>query len=295
MTIDEVIRRMPGWADAHPVVGRLEGGITNANFRVDVRGDAFVVRIPGRETASLGIDRGREHACTVAAFRTGIGPEVTAFLEPEGVLVTRFIPGTAVAAVDAAMLARVGASLARVHAGSPFPGEFRPFGTVIDYLRRCGPAAALPEGFASALARAETVAHALSVHAPPDAPCHNDLLAANFIDDGRLIRILDWEYAAMGDPFFDLGNLAANLELDETAVRVLLESSIGQVSETALARVSLMRILSDLREAMWGQLQLTLSDLDFDFAAYARRHFTRCAAALADPALSARLHLVQEG
>lgn len=295
MTIDDVLQRIPAWRGAGPVATRLNGGITNQNYRVTVAGESFVVRIPGRDTAALGIDRERERACTAAAAGLGIGPEVAPFPAPPDILITRFIPGQPVEAVTPALLARIGTALARVHAGPAFPGVFRPFATVIDYLRRCGPDAQLPEGFASLLSRAETVDRALRATAPPDRPCHNDLLLANVIDDGRELRILDWEYAAMGDPWFDLGNFAANQELDEPAERLLLAAYAGEATEAALARLSLMRVLSDLREAMWGQLQLTLSELDFDFAGYARRHFDRCAAALADSGLPARLSLVQGG
>jgi len=295
VTIDDAVERMPGWAAARPAITPLAGGITNTNFRVDVAAASFVVRLPGAQTSILGIDRQREVACSRVAHAVGIGPEVVAFLEPEGILVTRFIPGIPVTPGDAgdpAMLRRMAASLRRVHDGPAFPGTFRPFGTVIDYLRACGPDTVLPRGFTGILRQAEAVDRVLRATAPPDRSCHNDLLAANFIDDGTTIRILDWEYAAMGDPFFDLGNFAANQELDEAGVRMLVEAYAGRVTDADLARVALMRILSDLREAMWGEFQLKLSSIDFDFSAYALRHFSRCASQLADPKTESNLGVV---
>ena len=101
--------------------------------------------------------------------------------------------------------------------------------------------------------------------------CHNDLLAANFIDDGERVWVVDWEYAGMGDPFFDLANFAVNNGLDEEGETALLEA-YGSADVRAL---TLMRFMSDFREAMWGVVQQAISELDFDFAAYADEHFER--------------------
>jgi thiamine kinase-like enzyme len=106
-------------------------------------------------------------------------------------------------------------------------------------------------------------------------PCHNDLLNANFIDDGVRIRIVDWEYAGMGDPFFDLGNFGVNNGLTADEDEFLLQSYEGSVQTERLARLSLMRVVSDFREAMWGVLQQGISALDVDFVAYAEEHFDR--------------------
>ena len=106
-------------------------------------------------------------------------------------------------------------------------------------------------------------------------PCHNDLLNANFIDDGTRIRIVDWEYAGMGDPFFDLGNFSVNHDLTPDEDAILLEAYEGEVRPPRLARLALMRIVSDFREAMWGVLQQGISTLDVDFVTYADEHFER--------------------
>jgi thiamine kinase-like enzyme len=106
-------------------------------------------------------------------------------------------------------------------------------------------------------------------------PCHNDLLNANFIDDGSRIRIIDWEYAGMGDPFFDLGNFSINHELTPDEDELLLGAYDGDVRPARLARLTLMRVVSDFREAMWGVLQQGISSLDVDFVAYAASSFDR--------------------
>src|SRR5262249_23619059 len=111
-------------------------------------------------------------------------------------------------------------------------------------------------------------------------PCHNDLLNANFIDDGSRIRIVDWEYAGMGDPYFDLGNFRINHELDAEAAGTLAAAYLGlghgaRPPAASAARLTLMRVVSDFREAMWGVLQQGISTLDVDFVAYAAEHFDR--------------------
>jgi thiamine kinase-like enzyme len=109
----------------------------------------------------------------------------------------------------------------------------------------------------------------------PLRPCHNDLLNANLIDDGERIRIVDWEYAGMGDVFFDLANFSINHGLDEARNEELLRAYFGEVRAEDLHALALMRFMSDFREAMWGVVQLAVSELDVDFEAYAREHFER--------------------
>ena len=144
-----------------------------------------------------------------------VGPEVVAFVEPEGWLVTRFIEGRVPAPEElrlARVLRRVGQALRLVHSGAPLPSRFDSFRVVEDYL-----ATALQRGAASpgvGLGGHDRRSDRARPPRSPPVPCHNDLLNANFIDDGERLRIVDWEYAGMGDPFFDLANFAINHELD---------------------------------------------------------------------------------
>ncbi len=288
MTIDEIINRM-GWDRRDDLrVEMLPGGITNLNYRVDVGDEAYVVRIPGQDSERLGIDRSREHGCTVAAHRAGVAPAVIAYFEEDGVLVTRFLPGRGLAEDEMRrprMLTRVAETMRRYHEGPEFPGVFSPFQTVRDYLAFAAPRGApLPERFDWMLAQADRLE---SVMGAPDRlrPCHNDLLLANWIDDGARLWIVDWEYAAMGGIFFDLGNFAVHLQLGDAEEETLLRAYFGRPLPAAAARLKLMKIISDLREAMWAMVQVTISTLDYDFAAYGRKHFDRYTAQLGDPRL----------
>jgi thiamine kinase-like enzyme len=262
------------WPGQPVSIEPLGGGITNRNFKVGADGKEFVLRIGGTDTELLGIDRAAEHAASSVAAELGLGPEVVAFIEPEGYLVTRFVEGE-VGKVD---LARVGAALRRLHDGPALPGRFDSFRVVEAYrvtAREHG--VAVPSAYEVAKALADRIERLRS--GAPLRPCHNDLLNANFIDDGDRLWLVDWEYAGMGDPFFDLGNFAVNHELAEEGENALL-AAYGSDEGDALV---LMRFMSDFREAMWGIVQLAISELDFDFAAYAEEHFERLARTAADP------------
>ena len=262
------------WPGQQVSIEPLGGGITNRNFKVGAGGQEFVLRIGGTDTELLGIDRAAEHAASRIAAELGLGPEVVAFIEPEGYLVTRFVDGE-VGKVD---VERVGAALRRLHDGPALPGRFDSFRVVETYrvtAREHG--VAVPSAYEAAKELADRIEHRRS--GAPLRPCHNDLLNANFIDDGVRLWLVDWEYAGMGDPFFDLGNFAVNHELTEEGEKALL-AAYGSHEADALV---LMRFMSDFREAMWGIVQLAISDLDFDFDAYAQEHFERLARTAAEP------------
>ena len=255
----------------------LGGGITNHNLKVEVDGERFVLRVAGKDTGLLGIDRSVELAATKAAAAAGIGPEVVDFVEPEGWLVTRFLEGQIPPLErmrEPGMLARVAAALRAFHGGPEIPGRFDSFRVVETYRD-------------TSLARGGRVppdyewAHDLACRiearraAAPAVPCHNDLLNANFLDDGERLCIVDWEYAGMGDPFFDLANFSINHELDDSASAAFLHEYFGNDPGEELGTLALMRFMSDFREAMWGVVQSAVSELAFDFDAYAGEHFER--------------------
>jgi thiamine kinase-like enzyme len=290
------LRRLPELGTGELTLTALSGGITNRNFLVSGAPDGarFVVRLAGNDTYLLGISREVEHAATVTAAGVGVGPEVIAFVRPEGYLVTRFIEGSPIPEAEMRTpdrLRAVGATLRRIHDGPAIPGLFVPFRIVEAYraLAQSRGVTIPPEfDLAEAIARRIELA---CLTAPLELrPCHNDLLNANFIDDGARIRIVDWEYAGMGDPYFDLGNFSINHELDTEQDALLLAAYLGEAPSPALAaRLTLMRVLSDFREAMWGVLQQGISTLDVDFVAYAADHFDRLLTVAGRPAFKRAL------
>jgi thiamine kinase-like enzyme len=267
-----------GEPESEPVP--LLGGITNRNFRLRWAGRECVLRLPGKDTALLGIDRVAERDATAAA---PAGPNVVAFDEELGCLVTEFIDGRPVAAEElrGPLLAEVAATLRAIHAGPALRHTFSPWERVDAYrltARRHG--MPLPVGFQEVDLAADQIAEALGPR--PSVPCHNDLLTANFLHDGRRLRILDWEYAGMGDPLFDLANLAANNEFAEPDEERLLAAYFGAAKPELLAGLRLMRLMAAFWEAMWAVVQSAVSELDFDFAGYAAEHLARVRERLAD-------------
>jgi thiamine kinase-like enzyme len=291
----DAMQRVPELAGRELVLTVLSGGITNRNFLVTIPGaaDRYVIRLAGNDTHLLGISREVEHAATVAAAGVGVGPEVTAFIRPEGYLVTRFIEGSPV--TDAAVhrpatLERIAQSLRRIHDGPPVPGLFVPL-RIVEAYRALAAARGvpIPDAYETAARIGRRIEVACLANPVELRPCHNDLLNANFIDDGERIRIVDWEYAGMGDPFFDLGNFSINHGLTPEEDAHLL-AAYGEGGRTDhLARLTLMRVVSDFREAMWGVLQQGISTLDVDFVAYAAEHFDRLRANASTPAFERAL------
>ncbi len=292
----------------------LSGGITNHNFRVTLGGEDYVVRVHGRDTELLGIDREAEQlACRVAA-ELGIAPELVACFED--CLVTRFVACDPVVPHElAASVAQIARALRGFHdSPAKLPVRFWVPELLEDYAMRVrAHGVRLPSAYGRAAALASRIAVALPLRDP--RPCHNDLLAANIIrartldeadraSGGRVagasheagarargeeerMLIVDWEYAGMGHRCFDLGNLSVNNDFDEAADERLLHAYHSRPpTDAERATLALMRILSDAREAAWGVLQAEISELDFDFARYARVHFERLNTAAEQPQLS---------
>ena len=221
--LDELTRamhRVPELAGHDLRFTALSGGITNRNFLTEAAGlrDRYVVRLAGNDTHLLGISREVEHAATVAAAGVGVGPEVVAFIRPEGYLVTKFIVGGPV--TDEAVhrpetIRRVADSIRRIHDGPAIPGLFIPF-RIVEAYRALAMArgVTIPDAYEPATAIARRIEAAFVAEPVEIRPCHNDLLNANFIDDGDADPDLDWEYAGLGDPFFDLGNFSRQPRAD---------------------------------------------------------------------------------
>lgn len=286
--LDAIVHRLEsrlGKASGPPTP--LEGGITNRNYRVRFGEQDYVVRLPGKDTALLGISRAAERLANETAARIGIAPDVAA--SDEWCLVTRYVACTP---IDGPRLRAatepVAAALRAFHdSGVRLPVRFWVPDLLEQYATIVGErGGTLPGQYESARALAARIGAALPLSDP--VPCHDDLLPGNLIvvDDGSQVMFVDWEYAGMGHRMFDLGNLAVNNDFDEAVDERLLAAYFGEPPSPARrAALRLMRMMSDAREAAWGVVQGVISELDFDFAGYAERHFARLARTASDPRL----------
>jgi thiamine kinase-like enzyme len=276
--IDLILDSVPTLRGQERFVTPLRGGIANRNYLVDTSNKSFVLCIGSDNTELLGIDRSVEYACSLAAAKLGVGTEVIDFLPEHRSIVMGFARGRVLRPGDVqepAVLARIVAALRRYHDGPAGAGIFSPVAVVGDYYALAwNRQAAFPPSIGEAMARLAQIEADLDRDMAP-CPCHNDLLSSNLVDDGSTVRLIDWEYAGMGDRIFDLGNLAANNDFDEAHERLLLELYFGELNPSQLRQLRLMRLVSDLRESMWGFLQAGISVLDYEFLHYGRTHLDR--------------------
>jgi thiamine kinase-like enzyme len=282
-------RLWPGRVGAVAVLG---AGITRHNARVTLdTGESYVLRAGGRDTELLGIRRDREYEASLIAAAVGVGPQVVELLEPEGIVVTRWIEGEVVTIErlrQPATLRRVALALRAVHAGPPLPGRFDAFRVVEEYRSIVfSYGAAVPPSYAWARQVARQVEAARG--RAPERPCHNDLVAANVIDDGRRIRIVDWEYAGMGDVFYDLACIAVHAGLDAEGRAALLDAYADRPTAHERRALELMRFMADFREAMWALAQSAVAEVDYDFPEHAERHFERLRQTAEEPSFQEAL------
>jgi thiamine kinase-like enzyme len=285
--LDAAIRSIPAWKGASLEIVPIEAGRTNRNFRVTADGEPFFLRLAGKDTELLGIDRTAEQDAARAAADAGVGPEVFAYLPELGCLVTRWIDADPLSEGDLEreeVMRPVVDAIKAIHAGPELSWSFDPFRIVEDYRRISEERGVhVPEAYDGAHEKASRIEAAFARDPMPLTLCHNDLLESNFLRRGDHVWVVDHEYAGMGDPFFDLGNLSINNALSDDAQERLLDLYFGDATGAHRARLKLMRIMSDFREAMWGVVQQGLSTLDIDYVEYATKHFDRLSSTMADP------------
>lgn len=277
----------PGPAAMEP----LPGGITNHNFLVRSGGRSFVARVCA-DLGILGIDRRSEVVCQRAAHALGVAPAVVH--HEAGVLVSEYLDArtlTPEEVRDPAFVPRLAELLRTLHHGwDRLTGEmlyFSVFQTIRTYARTArGLNARLPDDTDHLLEDARRLARGLAPFVP--VLCHNDLLAANILDDGRRVRLVDWEYAGVGHPLFDLAGVSANSQFPEALEVELLTAYYGTraADPRDLRALHVLKAMSLLREALWSVIQTVASDIEFDYERYAADNFLAYREArgrLADP------------
>lgn len=295
-----VLSVLPGRPARAERIDAVAGGITNHNFRVDAGGRAWFVRLAGADTEVLGIVRSEESASATVAAALGIAPPVVAALtDPPGLVIEFLADARTAEPADLRrpeIIATVSTHLRALHAAPPSRVAFPVF-RIIE--RHAADAAArgvtVPRGYRELAAALVRVESAMASAAP--VRCHNDLLTGNFLlgpaahhDGAQRVWLVDFEYCGMNDRHFDLGNLAQHHDYGDAEVELLAIGYFGVAREHDVARIELMRLASAVREGLWGVVQQSVSDLDFDFAGYAAKHLAQAAERAADPRHTDWLH-----
>ncbi len=278
------LERFAGLGAADITTTRL-GGLTNLVYRVETPSEKLIVRIPGAGTEAY-IDRAVELTNAQAAARAGVSPEVLWANPATGVMISRCIdPVTtmtpALFASTRGAPARAGAALAQLHSsGESFDFRFELFAMIDEYLALLAEKnATLPEGYHDIVAAAQPVREALAANPAPLAPCHNDPLCENFLDDGEKIWIVDWEYSGMNDPLWDLGDLSVEGAFSADMEAEMLTAYFGRAPSAAeQGRVVIYKAMCDLLWTLWGLIQHAGGNPAEDFWAYSIERFERCKA-----------------
>ncbi len=281
-------------------VTELPGGLTNRNLRVTTTDEGelldLVVRCSQGDPGLLGIDRDAEHLNTVVAAVAGAGPGVVEYRPDLGMLVIEFLPGHPLvndSFRDAAVLARSAEACRRLHAGGGFTNHFDMFERQAGYLavvRERG--FALPATYDDHADAWEAVRRALLTDPRPTVPCNNDLLAANFIDDGDQVWLIDYEYSGNNDACFELGNTSTECDFTPEQTEAYTEAYFGSPTAADLARVRLQALCSQYGWSLWGFIQAATSPMDFDFHGWGMERFDKAEATFRGPELDRLLREV---
>jgi len=289
LSIDGVVSLIPSWQGRRVTIQPMTGGLTNTNFRVEVDETPFFVRIPGASTDLLAVDRVNEIYNARAAAETGVAPALIHVLPDDNVMVFAFIDGRTMSnerLQAAGMPARVADSLRRLHAGPRFHQDFDMFRLIEFYLETAERHdVRIPDDYRDHLATVARIEQAVRRRALPTVPCHNDLLAENYIDDGKQLWLIDFEYSGNNDPCFELGNTCQELQYDDARMTELCLAYFGEATPSLLARMRLFALMSDVGWTLWGAIQAKISTLDFDFWDYATTRWNRARGILNGPQL----------
>jgi thiamine kinase-like enzyme len=285
--VDGAIGRVSVWKGKDVRVSQLSGGLTNENYLVEAGDQKYVMRIPGQSTELLSIDRANEVYNTKSAASTGVGPRVLEHVPGLDVLVLEFIDGTTMSAgalQSEEMAARMAASFRRLHGSPRFLQDFNMFRLIETYLQIVEDHdVTIPDGYRDWLPTVAQIERATAAGALPSMPCHNDLLCENFIDDGKTLRIVDYELSGNNDPCFDLGNTAQEAALDPDLRAALCAEYFGREDRQQLARMNLFALMSDVGWTLWGAIQARISAVEFDFAGYYSGRWERALEVMSSP------------
>jgi thiamine kinase-like enzyme len=271
---------LTGYDSPDLTITQLTGGLTNRSYRVNVSAaPSVVVRLSEGKSALLAIDRVAECANLRAAVHAGVAPRVLRCDPAAGFSVVEWIDGHTFEPHDlddSTQLARVAALTRDLHAGPRFVNDFEMFAVQRDYREVVGTRGfRLPDRYDDFAPRLAEMAAALSSSAEGTVPCHNDLLAANILDDGTRLWFIDYEYAGNNDPCFELGNIWSEASLAPERLDELVTAYYGRVRPDRIARARLFALLAQYAWTLWASIQDAVSNAEFDFWSWGMEKYER--------------------
>ncbi len=285
--IEDVIAKIPGWKGKPVSIRPVAGGLTNSNYKVIVDGVAYFVRIPGEKTELLAVDRQNEYFNTQAAATTSVGPQVYHYLPQYQVMVLEFLEAETMSNASlsqAGMPTKIAQAIKKLHGGPRFLTDFNMFRLTEYYLDICRQhAIRIPDGYSERLPVVREVEQAMAVHPLPTVPCNNDLLAENYMYDGKAIRIIDYEYSGNNDPCFELGNTCQELKYEDASLLEVCNAYFGSPRVDMISRMKLNMIMSDVGWALWAAIQASISKIEYDFWGWAIERWGRATEKMDSP------------
>ena len=296
MPVEDVLEAVPELRGASEVES-LAGGLTNTNYKVTTPGGRYVVRISGKDTGLLAIDRTNEAHNTIAAAETGVGARVVDVLPQHDAIVFEFLDGEV---MDAEKLRRgdrlesIASACRRLHGGRRFLQDFDMFDIQRGYVRVVQEHGfRLPDRYAEFEPAMRELQRAMRARPEPTVPCNNDLLAENFIEVDGVMRLIDYEYSGNNEPAFELGNIWSESDLSPAQLEQLVAHYYGRPLRNKVARARLWGLMSKYGWTLWGSIQDGISELDFDFWSWAMEKYDRAVGEFEGPEFEQLLADVQ--
>jgi len=277
-TIEEVIGMVKEWKNKKVEIEELSEGLTNKNYKVDVNGESYVVRIPGLRT-DIFIDREVELHNTIAAADVGVGPKVFKYFRSDYIIIMEFLDGKVMSVKSFKnhnYIIEAVESIKKVNTEAKFKSTFIMFEIFDKYLNIINKSnIKIPKDFEKVYPIVENVKNKFIKTMPPLVSCNNDLLAENFIEQSGKMRIIDWELSGLNDPCFELGDFAIEQGFGSEEDKLIIETYFGKYCENKYARMNIYKYMADILWTLWASIQNHISNIDFDYWKYGINRFNR--------------------
>lgn len=275
--LGELFEQIPVLAGRRRQVDELSGGITNRNFKVTTPDGVYVARCTDLSQNFLGIDRDQEHYNSQAAEQAGVGAPVIDYKPELGILLLGFVEGKTLSNDDFQrkdVLPKVAKACRTLHEGPAFRGRFDMFEKQPAYLKTVQENGfRVPSDYLDHLDKFADIKKALDATDDGIVPCNNDLLAANFIEDGDTMWLIGYEYSGNNDPCFELGNIASECGMSTDQLNELVTLYYGRELRNKMARARLQGLVSKYGWTLWGCIQNAACAIDYDFWGWAMERY----------------------